>query len=154
MFREIRRQDRLLTEEEAKEILQEGRYGVLSLIGDNGYPYGVPMHYVLIGGMIYMHGTSADSHKVDAIKNNPKMSFTVMKMENDIKGKSCIVFGEIEIIKDMREVVLEKFVETHVPEFAWEQAKKGIPFAKDNIEAYKLTIHHISAKLVDKPSGK
>lgn len=46
MFYEMRRKDRLLTEKEAREILSEGEYGVLSTMGENGYPYGVPVNYV------------------------------------------------------------------------------------------------------------
>ncbi|MFV0598816.1 MAG: pyridoxamine 5'-phosphate oxidase family protein [Bacteroidales bacterium] len=154
MFREIRRKDRLLSNEEAWEIIKKGKYGVLSLLGDNGYPYGVPMHYVVIDNTIYMHGTSEDGHKIDAIKKNPKMSFTVMDMEDNVKGRSTIIFGTVNVVKNMREKVLEKFVETYVPEFAWEQAKGGIPFAKDKIDAYSLTVEHITAKFIDKPDGK
>ena len=36
MFYEMRRKDRLLTEKEAREILSEGEYGVLSTMGENG----------------------------------------------------------------------------------------------------------------------
>jgi len=154
MFRNMRREDRLLTDEQAWEIIKNGKYGVLALYGDDGYPYGVPMHYVVIDDIIYMHGTSAGGHKADAIANHSKMSFTIMEMEDHVKGRSTIIFGTIELVNDMREKVLEKFVETYVPEFAWEQAKQGIPFAKDNMEAYRLTIDHLSAKRIDKPDGK
>jgi hypothetical protein len=51
----------------------------------------------------------------------------------------------------MREEVLAKIVEKFVPPFAWEQAKGGIPFAKDGIEAYEISIDHLTAKVIDKP---
>ncbi len=54
----------------------------------------------------------------------------------------------------MREKVLEKIVEKFVPPVAWDQAKGGIPFAKDNIEAYELTIEHLTAKIIDKPEER
>ena len=154
MFREMRRQDRLLSKEETWNIVEDMKYGVLSLIGDDGYPYGVPMHYVIIDNTIYMHGTNESGHKLDAMKKDSKMCFTICDMETDTKGKSVIMLGNITIVDSMKEAVLEMFVETHVPEFAWEQAKSGIVFAKDNIEAYSLSIDHISGKRIDKPEGR
>lgn len=46
--KEMRRKDRELSATEAMEILQNGKFGVLSVMGDDGYPYGVPLHYVMI----------------------------------------------------------------------------------------------------------
>ena len=44
---EVRRQDRLLDEKRAFEILQSGEYGVLSMQDENGTgAYGVPVNYV------------------------------------------------------------------------------------------------------------
>ena len=42
-FREMRRKRQLLTEEESISILQNATSGTLALLGDNGYPYAVPM---------------------------------------------------------------------------------------------------------------
>lgn len=154
MFREMRRQDRLLSKEETWKIVEDMKYGVLSLIGDDGYPYGVPMHYVVIDNTIYMHGTNDCGHKLDAMKNESKICFTICDMETDVKGKSVIMFGNINTVDSMKEVVLEKFVETHVPAFAWEQAKSGIVYAKDKMEAYSLSLDHISGKQIDKPESR
>ena len=46
MFREMRRKMQALTAEETAEILKRNTSGVLSLNGDDGYPYGVPLSYV------------------------------------------------------------------------------------------------------------
>lgn len=43
MFRKMRRAGRELPEGQAKEILENGSYGVLALAGDGGYPYAVPL---------------------------------------------------------------------------------------------------------------
>ena len=45
MFREIRLKDRIVNGEKAIEIITKGSYGVLSTIGEDGYPYGVPLNY-------------------------------------------------------------------------------------------------------------
>ena len=46
MFREMRRKRQLLSREDSVRILQEGTSGVLALLGDEEYPYAVPLSYV------------------------------------------------------------------------------------------------------------
>ena len=53
MFRELRRKNQQLSETEARSILKNGTHGVLSVQGDGGYPYGVPMNYVYGDDAIY-----------------------------------------------------------------------------------------------------
>ena len=45
MFREMRLKDQQLDAAEANEIMNRCTNGVLSINGDNGYPYGVPVSY-------------------------------------------------------------------------------------------------------------
>lgn len=152
--KEMRRKDRELSESEAKEILKNGKFGVLSVMGDDGYPYGVPLHYVLIDDSIYFHSTAKSGYKTSCLERNPKISFTVIETEDGVKCRSAIFFGTAISVPEMRERVLEKLVEKFVPQMAWEQAKSGIPFAKNAICAYKLGIEQLTAKFIDKPAGK
>ena len=76
MFREMKRKERQLSAELTEKILNKCTSGVLSVIGDDGYPYGVPVSYAYSDGKIFFH-CAKEGHKVDAIKNNPKVSFTV-----------------------------------------------------------------------------
>ena len=51
----VRRQDRLLDETRARELLAAGEYGVLSLTDTSG-PYGIPVNFVWNGrSSIYIH---------------------------------------------------------------------------------------------------
>ena len=47
-FRTMRRKRQELTETECTEILEKATSGVLSLLGDDGYPYGVPITPILV----------------------------------------------------------------------------------------------------------
>ncbi|MGN0730784.1 MAG: pyridoxamine 5'-phosphate oxidase family protein [Treponema sp.] len=78
MFRPMRRFKQQITDSECKEILKNEKRGVLSLLGDDGYPYGLPMshYYVDEDNNIYFHGAK-EGHKIDAIKNYDKASFCV-----------------------------------------------------------------------------
>ena len=69
MFRKMRRFKQQLTAEECVAILKREKRGVLSVIGDDGYPYGMPLdHYYDEGsGKLYFHCAKA-GHKLDAIR--------------------------------------------------------------------------------------
>ena len=77
MFREMRRFKQLLPQETAIEILNRNTSGTLALIGDNDYPYAVPISYVYIDGKLYFHSAKS-GHKIDAIIKHEKASFCVM----------------------------------------------------------------------------
>lgn len=130
MFRTLRRQDRALSQEETMEILRRGKFGVLSIVGEDGYPYGVPLHYVVIDHAIYFHCSRVQGHKDDALAKNSKISFTVIETEDAIQCKSAILFGTAEQVPGMEEIVLEHLVEKFVPDSQWHQAKAGIASAK------------------------
>lgn len=111
MFREMRRKDRQLKQEETLKLLKEGVWGTLSVIGDEGYPYGVPVNYAFTGNRILIHGTNKESHKLDAIRKNPKVCFTVVSKaelntkEFSIPYASVIVFGNAKEIADQVEKI-------------------------------------------------
>lgn len=79
MFRKMRRFKQQITDAECIEILKNEKRGVLSVLGDDGYPYGLPVsHWYNEGdGRIYFHGAKS-GHKLDAIKACDKVSFCVM----------------------------------------------------------------------------
>ena len=105
MFREMRRKKCVLKTETAEKILREGSYGVLALTGDDGYNYAVPINYALDDGKIYFH-SALSGHKIDAIKNNCKVSFCVVDKHEVISEEfttyfsSVIAFGKIRISND------------------------------------------------------
>ena len=105
MFREMVRQKQQLAKEECIEILKNEKRGVLSVLGDNDYPYGMPLnhYYCEEDGKIYFHG-GRGGHKIDAMKRHDKASFCVydegFRKEEEwaLNIRSVIVFGRIEFI--------------------------------------------------------
>ena len=51
----MRRKKQLLPEAECQQILDDATSGVLSLLSDDGYPYGVPLSHVRKGDKLYFH---------------------------------------------------------------------------------------------------
>ena len=107
-FRAMRRKRQQLSEEESIEILRKATAGTLALLGDNGYPYAVPISYVYADGKLYFH-SALSGHKIDAIRNCNKASFCVIDKDDVQPAKyttffrSVIAFGRIHIIEDEQE---------------------------------------------------
>ena len=111
MFREMVRKKQAISPEECAEILKNEPRGVLSVLGDDGYPYGLPMNYLYCEetGVLYFHGGKR-GHKIDAMKRCDKVSFCVYDEgfrrdgEWSLNIRSVIVFGRIKWIDDPEEV--------------------------------------------------
>ena len=104
----MRRKRQQLSEEESVAILKKATAGTLALLGDNDYPYAVPLSYVYQEGRIYFH-SALSGHKVDAIRKCEKASFCVIE-QDDVQPekyttffRSVIAFGRIHIIEDDHE---------------------------------------------------
>ncbi len=107
-FRDMRRKRQQLSNEESIAILEKATAGTLALLGDEGYPYAVPISYVYHEGKLFFHSALA-GHKVDAIRNCDKASFCVIE-QDDVQPKkyttlyrSVIAFGRIHIVEDEQE---------------------------------------------------
>ena len=106
MFREMVRKKQQLSKEDCLHLLKREPRGVLSLLGDDGYPYGLPIDHWFNeeDGCIYFH-SGKQGHKVDAMRACSKASFCVYdhgyRKEGDwaLNIKSVIVFGRIEFVE-------------------------------------------------------
>lgn len=123
MFREMRRKKQLLTEEETIKIFEKGTSGVLAVLGDEDYPYAVPLSYVYCDSKIYFHAAKT-GHKIDAIMKYEKASFCVIDEDNVISEKyttyfrSAIAFGKIRVIENETEKrnAIEKLAAKYTPD--------------------------------------
>ena len=107
----MRRFKQQIEQEACDDILKREKRGVLSLVGDHGYPYGVPVnfYYDQDSGRIFIH-SAREGHKIDAISRHDKASFCVYDQgfrrdgEWALNIRSVIVFGRVEFVED-RETV-------------------------------------------------
>ena len=107
MFREMLRKKQALSEEECIAVLKTQKRGVLAVLGDEDYPYALPInhYYNDEDGHIYFHGAKF-GHRVDAVKRHDKVSFCVydegFRREGEwaLNIKSVIVFGRLVPVED------------------------------------------------------
>lgn len=111
MFRSLRRSKQQLSSEDCIYLLKNEKRGVLSVLGDDDYPYGMPInhYYCEEDGKLYFH-SGKTGHRTDAMRRHDKASFCVYDSGFQKEGewalniRSVIVFGRIEFIDDQNRI--------------------------------------------------
>lgn len=123
----VRRQDRLLEEQNAADLLHDGEFGVLSMVETRASAYGgygIPVNYVWDGkDSIYFH-CAPEGHKLDCIKKHPEVSFCVVGRTNVISHKFTTAYESImvrgiavtDIPAEERMHALEMILEKYSPD--------------------------------------
>ena len=155
MFRELTRKNKQISAEECAELLRKETRGILSVNGENGYPYAMPMNHFYNDddGCIYFH-CGKGGHRLDALKQSDKVCFCVCEQGHRDEGewaysvRSVIIFGKMEIIDDINEIICITTKLCH--KFTCDEG-----YIKAEIENYaqatlllKLSPEHICGKLV------
>lgn len=155
MFRPMRRWKQQLSDEECIAILKNEPRGILSVLGDDGYPYGIPMNhwYCETDGKLYFHGAKT-GHKIDAISKCDKVSYCVHDEGYREDGqwplhiKSVVVFGKIQPVTDDAKVLeicthlCQKFTDDKA--YLEHELKHSLP----KVLCLALTPEHMTGKLV------
>lgn len=148
----MRRIKQQLTQEECEKILERGRTGVLAVLGDDGYPYTVPINYYYTDGKIYLH-CAKSGHKLDAIRSNPKVSFCVVERDDILQEKfttlfkSAVAFGKAEILADKEEMrsSVTALAEKYCSDFL-DEVPAEVEHGFDILCMIKINIEHLTGK--------
>lgn len=153
MFRDMRRKEKLISEEDTSNILKTAEFGTLACIGEDGYPYSVPLNYAYENGKIYFHSAQA-GHKIDNINFNGKVSFSVvgyyrvLQQKFDTEYDSVILFGKASCITE--EMEKKRALILLIEKYSSGYYKEGIEYIHKGASAtavYKIDIEHITGKL-------
>ena len=156
MFRKMLRSAQQLPTEECLDLLIKEPRGVLSVLGDGGYPYGFPMNhwYCEEDGCLYFH-CGLHGHKLDALRAHDRVSFCVYDQGYRREGewalniRSVIVFGRIEIISDIDQVshITHQLSLKYTDDL--EYIRREIRMAASHTLCLRLRPEHITGKLVN-----
>ena len=153
MFREIRRKNQVLSQDECAAILYHATSGVLALSGDDSYPYAVPLSFVFDGEKIYFHSAKT-GYKLDIICQNPKGSFCVVDQDQVVPEeyttyfRSVVVFGTLRILEDEQEKynAIKKLAVKYAPSDTAENRRAEIEREWVPLCMLEMTIDYLTGK--------
>ena len=150
-MKSVRRSDREISIQEAKEILDKAEYGIMSTVSKAGQPYGLPLNYVYKNDSIYFH-CAISGHKLENIEHNSKVSFCVVGKTKLLPDKfateyeSAVVFGiASEVEGTERHDALIWLLEKYCPDFIAE-GKQYIEQKDKVTKVFKIVIDQICGK--------
>ena len=122
----MRRKERMLSQEETVAVLERAEYGVMATVNEDGWPYAVPLSYVLYNGVLYFH-CAQEGHKIDNITRDSRVCFTVATDVQAVytgdfstKYESVTVFGHVHKVADEAEktgalmALCQKYLPAHL----------------------------------------
>ena len=155
-FRPMRRNKQELSREECIRLLLQEPRGVLSVLGEGGYPYGMPInqYYCPENGRLYFH-TAREGHRLDAIRAHDKVSLCVYDEGYRKEGewalniRSVIVFGHIREVEDQTHAL--EMIRGLARKFTDDEAyiQHELTSAAPRVLVLELTPEHITGKLVN-----
>lgn len=152
MFREMRRKKQLLSKEDTIDILNSCTSGVLGVIGDDDYPYTVPVSYTFKDDKLYIH-SAKQGHKIDSINRNDKVTFCVIDKDDVIQEtftthfRSVSIFGRARILTEDsdRRHALEYLIEKYSPDYI-KEGQQEINKEWDRVCLIEVKIEHMTGK--------
>ncbi|MBK8807058.1 MAG: pyridoxamine 5'-phosphate oxidase family protein [Bacteroidales bacterium] len=149
----VRRQDRLLDEATALQLLKTAEYGVLSMSCNDNGAYGLPINYAWDGvKSIYLH-CAPEGRKLKCIEENNKVSFCIVGKTNVMPDKfsteyesiilECLAYKQLPSEERMQALVL--LLEKYSPN----DKEKGVKYAENSFsrtEIIRLDIINWSGK--------
>lgn len=153
MFTSMRRKPQQLEDHEVYEILTHNNHGVLALLSEDGYPYAVPLNYVIEDNKLYFHAAKV-GHKIDAIQHCQNASFCVVDQsllvgkERTTYYKSVITFGKVSLIhdKEAKYHAIDYFTALLDPTLSEQERKDAILPGFEKVEIIVFEIEHLTGK--------
>ncbi|MFO7369845.1 MAG: pyridoxamine 5'-phosphate oxidase family protein [Bacteroidales bacterium] len=155
----VRRQDRLLNEDEARQLLQQGEYGVLSMQTEEDGAYGIPVNYAWDDhSYIYLH-CAPEGRKLSCIAANDRVSFCVVGQTFVIPDKFTTAYESIvlsccaQLVTDDGERM--KALELLLDKYSPDDKTVGIQYARQSFSRtaiIRLDINQWSGKTRRMPS--
>ena len=157
MFRRMRRARQQVSEDTCKAVLEQEKRAAFSVIGDDGYPYTVPIDFYYDGqeNKIYFHGAK-EGHKADAIRRCDKVCFAVWNQGFKKEGRwewnatSVVVFGRVKLVTDpaVKEEKLRSLASKYYPT-ADEVEKEMTGPGFGQVQLFAIEVEQMTGKLVN-----
>lgn len=153
--RQMRRSERAIQMPEIEDILNNGVYGILSTVGEENQPYGVPINYVYGEGKLWIH-CAKEGYKLENIQRNQKVSFCVVGKAEIVPSEfstdysSVIILGNAQFENGLKK---EQALRLFINKYSHQNTQKGEEFiqqVKDHVQVISVSVEHISGKARNK----
>jgi nitroimidazol reductase NimA-like FMN-containing flavoprotein (pyridoxamine 5'-phosphate oxidase superfamily) len=154
---QLRRADRQMSGQDADKMLEHGFSGRLATLGEDGYPYCIPLLYVRIDGGVYVHTSSGRGHFRSCVDHAPLVCFEIdapdrvfdygrFECDSGLAYQSVILFGTIRIVEDR--AAKQRFCEELMEKYGKPdtQRPKGFFPRLDAITVYAIAVERMAGK--------
>ncbi|MBW1645803.1 MAG: pyridoxamine 5'-phosphate oxidase family protein [Deltaproteobacteria bacterium] len=155
-MRTMRRKDREIAAGEARRLLEQAEYGVLSTVAKDGSPYGVPLNFCVIDDCLYFH-CALEGQKIDNLEHQQSVSFCavgkteILPARFGTKYESVIIAGKVhEAFGQEKQLALEGLLRKYSPGF-FDQGIKYIEDLREKTRVFKITIDKLTGKARTRP---
>lgn len=163
----VRRADKAMSDERARELLAGGYSGRLATVGADGWPYCVPLLYVWMDGEVWVHNTAARGHLRANVDHEARVCFEVdepgeifaygrFECDSSVAYRSVVAFGRIRVVDDR--AAKQRFCEALMAKYQraeWEQPEaqrpKGFFPRLDAITVYAIALERVTGKQTPLP---
>ena len=153
MFREMRRSKQALSREDCLKVLETQKRGTLAVLGDEGYPYAVPIDFYYRDGKLYFHSAKI-GHKMDALRAYDKVCFNVLSDPETVEWdwalwfNSVTCFGRMRIMEDTDEIIaMSRELSARFP-IPQQELENEISQLRERVGGLELTIEHMTGKRI------
>ena len=161
LIRQDHKKLEIKSKEKVIEFLSSQQTGRIASIDENGFPQIIPMNFVFINDVIYMH-SHVRGEKLDNIRRNQKVGFEVDKNLEflpsyftdptyaefaDTLYISVVIKGNANIVsdKDEKTIALNGLMEKYQPEGGYESIKPDMDILK-GVEVIKIIPESLRGK--------
>ena len=151
---QARMKEHQLTAPQIDALLGAAQVGHLATLGENGFPYVTPLHFVYMNGRVYFHGLAA-GQKLKNLRADARVCFEVEGAHTFIQAdtpcdtntayQSVVITGRAAVVEDAaaKTAALDAIVAKYTPQ----HSGAGYPANMLKMTAVvEITIHEITGK--------
>ena len=159
----VRRQDKVMSDDDARDMLATGRHGRVATVSADGSPYCTPLLYVWMDGEIYLHNSAAPGHLRRNIDREPRVCFETdeagevfdygrFECDVSIAHRSVVAFGRMRVVDDR--AVKQRFCDELMAKYHGRDVgrPKGFFPRLDFITVYAIEVERLTGKQTTLPA--
>ena len=162
---QVRRADKLMSEQAVHDMIAQAYSGRLATVGEDGWPYIVPLLYVWMKGEIWVHNTRAHGHLRANVDHDTKVCFEVdepgqvfpygrFECDTSLSYRSVVAFGRIRVIEEptQKSAFFRELMEKY-RDPSWSRPKDFFP-RLEQVTVYAIAVERMTGKETQLPAAQ